>query len=104
MKWIVVAATLGLVVAALWVLAVRDRSFRTYDDVAVGMKTDVALLVLKHKGYLVSYPSEGTRGACRGKTDFTLFRAVDPTYSITLSSDAGCNITEIRRRLRRMEL
>ena len=106
MKWLVGLLALGLVAAvAIYLLVVRDRTFQSYAGVEVGMQLGAALSRLQAGGYLVVHgPPKVKDSDCTGDDKHTLVYARDPTYSLTISPDQNCNVRQIARRLRGMEL
>jgi hypothetical protein len=109
MRWIAVLLALGLLVAAFYLFAVRDRTFQSHDGAEVGMEAETALSRLRRNGYLLVFRSSGGGQVvgdhpCSGAEDYVLVREAEPTYSLTLSADATCKVTTITRRLRGSEL
>ncbi|MBX3561851.1 MAG: hypothetical protein KF780_08560 [Sphingomonas sp.] len=106
MKWI--AALLGLVCIGglLYLFLVRDRSFQSYDGAQVGMPIGPALRELEHAGWtrLAIGSNEIKQSDCTGTEKYSLVQLRSPDYLVTISSDSECNVSEISRSLRNMEL
>jgi len=105
MKSIAALLVLGLLGTALYFFVVRDRNFQSYSGAEIGMPVQMALSRLQSGGYvLLSGSSEIKHVGCSGMERYALVRESDPTYSLTVSVDDSCNIREIMRRLRGIEL
>ena len=106
MKWVAGLLAMGLVAAAtIYFVAVRDRTFRSYAGVEVGMRIGTAINRLQTDGYLIVHgPPKIKDRDCTRDDKYTLVYDRDPTYSLTISPDQNCNVREIARRLRGVEL
>jgi len=103
MRWVTRLLALGLVAAAaIYLLAVRERTLRSYAGVDVGMQLGTALNRLQNDGYVIVHgPPKVKDRDCTGDDKHTLVYGRDPTYSLTIAPDKNCRVREIVRSLRR---
>ena len=106
MRWIAGLLAGGfVVVVAFYLLAVRDRSFRSYAGAELGMPLRTAIGHLKSNGYMVIHgPSEIRSRDCTRTDRYNLVYAADPTYSLLITPDRSCKVVQIARELGRMDL
>ncbi|MFC7498560.1 hypothetical protein ACFQRC_04915 [Enterovirga sp. GCM10030262] len=105
MRWLAALLASGLLAAALYFLAVRDRTFQSYSGAEVGMEVETALSRLGSSGYIMVFGSSASMDhQCSHMDRYLLVRGVDPTYSLTISADSTCKVSEIKRTLRGGEL
>ena len=106
MRWVAGLLAFGLVAAAaIYFFVVSDRTFRSYAGVEVGMPIGAALKRLREEGYTVVHgPPEIRVRGCSDADDYTLVRLGKPDYAITISSDRACNVRQIERTARGIEL
>ena len=106
MRRVIGLLALGSIAAvAIYLLAVRDRTFQSYASIEVGMPLGAALKRLQADGYLVVHgPPQVKDRDCTSGDKYAVVYGPDPTYSLTISPDRDCNVREIARRLRGMEL
>lgn len=106
MRWVAALIALGLVgAAAFYLLAVRDRSFRSYAGAELRMPLGTALSRLQSDGYMIVHGLPQVRNRdCSDADKHTLVYAADPTFSLTITPDRSCKVSNIARRRRGMEL
>lgn len=106
MRWIAALLALCLFGAvAVYFLAVRDRTFRSYAGVELGMPLGTALSRLRANRYIIVQPSPEARNRrCSDGDIYSFVYGPDPTHSLTVSLDANCKVSRLARRLRGSDL
>ena len=94
MRWMVALLALCLLGAlAVYFLAVRDRTFRSYAGVELGMPAGSALSRLQANRYIIVHaPPDAKNRRCSDRDIYSLVHGPDPTYSLTISLDANCKV------------
>ncbi|WP_114522099.1 hypothetical protein [Altererythrobacter sp. ZODW24] len=100
---IVAALAVGaLAVIGFWFFAISDREYGSYEGAEIGQPIKSAVSNLKQTGHSVI--DEPIGDVCEVGGSYTLTKLDDPSYSISLVIGEECEVSEITRNIRSLEL
>lgn len=105
MRWLFAIGSLLIMAGVTYYLVFADRTFRSYDGARVGMGVDVAAEQLRVEGWtLLSSSSAVQRSDCSGNERYYLVQLRSPDYTLIMAADENCEVSNIARKRRGIEL
>ncbi|MXO97350.1 hypothetical protein GRI34_13085 [Erythrobacter aquimaris] len=105
MRWLFAIGSLLILAGVTYYLIFADRSFGGYGGARQGMAVDVAVEQLRVEGWtLLSSSSTVRRSDCAGNERYYLVQLRSPDFTLTLTADENCKVSNIARKRRGIEL